>query len=138
MSWAEVYKLNKNFTKYSLDIVALINTYKAVGDDSFIGKNEKLRNQIYECIELSMNDDILRQDTFDYHVNVNKDIGKALKAISKYSSYTSYDMETLNAFKTLAYITTQNMTRINILRRDSIIDKLFKNNAKIKDAISKV
>ena len=138
MSWAEVYKLNKNFTKYSLDIVALINTYKAVGDDSFIGKNEKLRNQIYECVELSMNDDILRQDTFDYHVNVNKDIGKALKAMSSYSTYDSYDTETLNGFKTLAYITTQNMTRINVLRRNIMIDKLIKNNSKIKDAISKV
>lgn len=138
MSWAEVYKLNKNFTKYSLDIVALINTYKAVGDDSFIGKNEKIRNQIYECVELSMNDDTLRQDTFDYHVNVNKDIGKALKALSNNNAYDSYDTETLNGFKTLAYITTQNMTRINVLCRNNVIDKLFKNNAKIKDAISKV
>lgn len=138
MSWAEVYKLNKNFTKYSLDIVALINIYKAVGDNSFIGKNEKIRNQIYECVELSMNDDILRQDTFDYHVNVNKDIGKALKAMYGDSPYSSYDVETLDGFKTLAYITTQNMTRINILRRNTVIDKLFKNNAKIKDAISKV
>ena len=137
MSWAEVYKLNKNFTKYSLDIVALINTYKAVGDNSFIGKNEKIRNQIYECVELSMNDDILRQDTFDYHVNANKDIGKALKVISGITNLTN-NIETLNNFKTLAYITSQNMTSINLLRRNEIVDKLFENNAKIKDAISKV
>ena len=137
MSWAEVYKLNKNFTKYSLDIVALINTYKAVGDDSFIGKNEKLRNQIYECIELSMNDDILRQDTFDYHVNVNKDIGKALKVIEGLRYYSN-NIEILNNFKTLAYITSQNMTNINLLRRHDVVNKLFENNAKIKDAISKV
>ena len=137
MSWAEVYKLNKNFTKYSLDIVALINTYKAVGDDSFIGKNEKIRNQIYECVELSMNDDILRQDTFDYHVNVNKDIGKALKAIEGLRYYSN-NIEILNNFKTLAYITSQNMTNINLLRRHVVVNKLFENNAKIKDAISKV
>ena len=137
MSWAEVYKLNKNFTKYSLDIVALINTYKAVGDDSFIGKNEKLRNQIYECIELSMNDDILRQDTFDYHVNINKDIGKVLKVIEG-PRYYSNSIEILNNFKTLAYITSQNMTNINLLRRHVVVNKLFENNAKIKDAISKV
>ena len=85
-----------------------------------------------------MNDDILRQDTFDYHVNVNKDIGKVLKALSNNNAYDSYDTETLNGFKTLAYITTQNMTRINVLCRNNVIDKLFKNNAKIKDAISKV
>lgn len=137
MSWAEVYKLNKNFTKYSLDIVALINTYKAVGDDSFIGKNEKLRNQIYECIELSMNDDILRQDTFDYHVNINKDIGKVLKVIEGLRYYSNI-IEILNNFKTLAYITSQNMTNINLLRRHDVVNKLFENNAKIKDAISKV
>lgn len=137
MSWAEVYKLNKNFTKYSLDIVALINTYKAVGDDSFIGKNEKLRNQIYECIELSMNDDILRQDTFDYHVNINKDIGKVLKVIEGLRYYSN-NIEILNNFKTLAYITSQNMTNINLLRRHDVVNKLFENNAKIKDAISKV
>lgn len=137
MSWAEVYKLNKNFTKYSLDIVALINTYKAVGDDSFIGKNEKLRNQIYECIELSMNDDILRQDTFDYHININKDIGKVLKVIEGLRYYSN-NIEILNNFKTLAYITSQNMTNINLLRRHDVVNKLFENNAKIKDAISKV
>lgn len=137
MSWAEVYKLNKNFTKYSLDIVALINTYKAVGDDSFIGKNEKIRNQIYECVELSMNDDILRQDTFDYHVNVNKDIGKVLKVIEGLRYYSN-NIEILNNFKTLAYITSQNMTNINLLRRHDVVNKLFENNAKIKDAISKV
>ena len=137
MSWAEVYKLNKNFTKYSLDIVALINTYKAVGDDSFIGKNEKLRNQLYECIELSMNDDILRQDTFDYHVNINKDIGKVLKVIEGLRYYSN-NIEILNNFKTLAYITSQNMTNINLLRRHDVVNKLFENNAKIKDAISKV
>ena len=137
MSWAEVYKLNKNFTKYSLDIVALINTYKAVGDNSFIGKNEKIRNQIYECIELSMNDDILRQDTFDYHVNINKDIGKVLKVIEDLRYYSN-SIEILNNFKTLAYITSQNMTNINLLRRHDVVNKLFENNAKIKDAISKV
>ena len=137
MSWAEVYKLNKNFTKYSLDIVALINTYKAVGDNSFIGKNEKIRNQIYECVELSMNDDTLRQDTFDYHVNVNKDIGKALKVIEGLRYYSN-SIEILNNFKTLAYITSQNMTNINLLRRHDVVNKLFENNAKIKDAISKV
>lgn len=137
MSWAEVYKLNKNFTKYSLDIVALINTYKAVGDNSFIGKNEKIRNQIYECIELSMNDDILRQDTFDYHVNINKDIGKVLKVIEGLRYYSN-SIEILNNFKTLAYITSQNMTNINLLRRHVVVNKLFENNAKIKDAISKV
>lgn len=137
MSWAEVYKLNKNFTKYSLDIVALINTYKAVGDNSFIGKNEKIRNQIYECVELSMNDDILRQDAFDYHVNVNKDIGKALKVIEDLRYYSN-NIEILNNFKTLAYITSQNMTNINLLRRHDVVNKLFENNAKIKDAISKV
>lgn len=137
MSWAEVYKLNKNFTKYSLDIVALINTYKVVGDDSFIGKNEKLRNQIYECVELSMNDDILRQDTFDYHVNINKDIGKVLKVIEGLRYYSN-NIEILNNFKTLAYITSQNMTNINLLRRHDVVNKLFENNAKIKDAISKV
>nr|DAR44663.1 MAG TPA: hypothetical protein [Caudoviricetes sp.] len=137
MSWAEVYKLNKNFTKYSLDIVALINTYKAVGDDSFIGKNEKIRNQIYECVELSMNDDILRQDTFDYHVNINKDIGKVLKVIEGLRYYSNI-IEILNNFKTLAYITSQNMTNINLLRRHDVVNKLFENNAKIKDAISKV
>lgn len=137
MSWAEVYKLNKNFTKYSLDIVALINTYKAVGDDSFIGKNEKIRNQIYECVELSMNDDILRQDTFDYHVNINKDIGKVLKVIEGLRYYSN-NIEILNNFKTLAYITSQNMTNINLLRRHDVVNKLFENNAKIKDAISKV
>lgn len=137
MSWAEVYKLNKNFTKYSLDIVALINTYKAVGDNSFIGKNEKIRNQIYECVELSMNDDTLRQDTFDYHVNVNKDIGKALKVIEGLRYYSN-NIEILNNFKTLAYITSQNMTNINLLRRHDVVNKLFENNAKIKDAISKV
>lgn len=137
MSWAEVYKLNKNFTKYSLDMLALINTYKAVGDDSFIGKNEKIRNQIYECVELSMNDDILRQDTFDYHVNINKDIGKVLKVIEG-PRYYSNNIEILNNFKTLAYITSQNMTNINLLRRHDVVNKLFENNAKIKDAISKV
>lgn len=137
MSWAEVYKLNKNFTKYSLDIIALINTYKAVGDDSFIGKNEKIRNQIYECVELSMNDDILRQDTFDYHVNINKDIGKVLKVIEGLRYYST-NIEILNNFKTLAYITSQNMTNINLLRRHDVVNKLFENNAKIKDAISKV
>ena len=137
MSWAEVYKLNKNFTKYSLDIVALINTYKAVGDNSFIGKNEKIRNQIYECVELSMNDDILRQDTFDYHVNINKDIGKVLKVIEGLRYYSN-NIEILNNFKTLAYITSQNMTNINLLRRHDVVNKLFENNAKIKDAISKV
>ena len=137
MSWAEVYKLNKNFTKYSLDIVALINIYKAVGDDSFIGKNEKIRNQIYECVELSMNDDILRQDTFDYHVNINKDIGKVLKVINGLRYYSN-NIEILNNFKTLAYITSQNMTNINLLRRHDVVNKLFENNAKIKDAISKV
>lgn len=137
MSWAEVYKLNKKFTKYSLDIVALINTYKAVGDNSFIGKNEKIRNQIYECIELSMNDDILRQDTFDYHVNINKDIGKVLKVIEGLRYYSN-SIEILNNFKTLAYITSQNMTNINLLRRHDVVNKLFENNAKIKDAISKV
>jgi hypothetical protein len=137
MSWAEVYKLNKNFTKYSLDIIALINTYKAVGDDSFIGKNEKIRNQIYECVELSMNDDILRQDTFDYHVNINKDIGKVLKVIEGLRYYSN-NIEILNNFKTLAYITSQNMTNINLLRRHDVVNKLFENNAKIKDAISKV
>ena len=137
MSWAEVYKLNKNFTKYSLDIVALINTYKAVGDNSFIAKNEKIRNQIYECVELSMNDDTLRQDTFDYHVNVNKDIGKALKVIEGLRYYSN-NIEILNNFKTLAYITSQNMTNINLLRRHDVVNKLFENNAKIKDAISKV
>ena len=137
MSWAEVYKLNKNFTKYSLDIIALINTYKAVGDDSFIGKNEKIRNQIYECVELSMNDDILRQDTFDYHVNINKDIGKVLKVIEGLRYYSN-NIEILNNFKTLAYITSQNMTNINLLRRHNVVNKLFENNAKIKDAISKV
>ena len=137
MSWAEVYKLNKNFTKYSLDMLALINTYKAIGDDSFIGKNEKIRNQIYECIELSMNDDILRQDTFDYHVNINKDIGKVLKVIEGLRYYSN-SIEILNNFKTLAYITSQNMTNINLLRRYDVVNKLFENNAKIKDAISKV
>lgn len=137
MSWAEVYKLNKNFTKYSLDMLALINTYKAIGDDSFIGKNEKIRNQIYECIELSMNDDILRQDTFDYHVNINKDIGKVLKVIEGLRYYSN-SIEILNNFKTLAYITSQNMTNINLLRRHDVVNKLFENNAKIKDAISKV
>lgn len=137
MSWAEVYKLNKNFTKYSLDIIALINAYKAVGDDSFIGKNEKIRNQIYECVELSMNDDILRQDTFDYHVNINKDIGKVLKVIEGLRYYSN-NIEILNNFKTLAYITSQNMTNINLLRRHDVVNKLFENNAKIKDAISKV
>ena len=137
MSWAEVYKLNKNFTKYSLDMLALINTYKAVGDDSFIGKNEKIRNQIYECVELSMNDNILRQDTFDYHVNINKDIGKALKVIEGLRHYSN-NIEILNNFKTLAYITSQNMTNINLLRRHDVVNKLFENNAKIKDAISKV
>jgi hypothetical protein len=137
MSWAEVYKLNKNFTKYSLDMLALINTYKAVGDDSFIGKNEKIRNQIYECVELSMNDDILRQDTFDYHVNINKDIGKVLKVIEGLRYYSN-NIEILNNFKTLAYITSQNMTNINLLRRHDVVNKLFENNAKIKDAISKV
>lgn len=137
MSWAEVYKLNKNFTKYSLDMLALINTYKAIGDDSFIGKNEKIRNQIYECIELSMNDDILRQDTFDYHVNINKDIGKVLKVIEGLRYYSN-NIEILNNFKTLAYITSQNMTNINLLRRHDVVNKLFENNAKIKDAISKV
>lgn len=137
MSWAEVYKLNKNFTKYSLDMLALINTYKAVGDDSFIGKNEKIRNQIYECVELSMNDDILRQDTFDYHVNINKDIGKVLKVIEGLRYYSN-NIEILNNFKTLAYITSQNMTNINLLRRHVVVNKLFENNAKIKDAISKV
>jgi hypothetical protein len=137
MSWAEVYKLNKNFTKYSLDMLALINTYKAIGDDSFIGKNEKIRNQIYECIELSMNDDILRQDTFDYHVNINKDIGKVLKVIEGLRYYSN-NIEILNNFKTLAYITSQNMTNINLLRRHVVVNKLFENNAKIKDAISKV
>lgn len=137
MSWAEVYKLNKNFTKYSLDMLALINTYKAIGDDSFIGKNEKIRNQIYECVELSMNDDILRQDTFDYHVNINKDIGKVLKVIEGLRYYSN-NIEILNNFKTLAYITSQNMTNINLLRRHDVVNKLFENNAKIKDAISKV
>lgn len=137
MSWAEIYKLNKNFTKYSLDMLALINTYKAVGDDSFIGKNEKIRNQIYECVELSMNDDILRQDTFDYHVNINKDIGKVLKVIEGLRYYSN-NIEILNNFKTLAYITSQNMTNINLLRRHDVVNKLFENNAKIKDAISKV
>ena len=122
MSWAEVYKLNKNFTKYSLDI---------------IGKNEKIRNQIYECVELSMNDDILRQDTFDYHVNINKDIGKVLKVIEGLRYYSN-NIEILNNFKTLAYITSQNMTNINLLRRHDVVNKLFENNAKIKDAISKV
>ena len=137
MSWAEVYKLNKNFTKYSLDMLALINTYKAIGDDSFIGRNEKIRNQIYECIELSMNDDILRQDTFDYHVNINKDIGKVLKVIEGLRYYSN-NIEILNNFKTLAYITSQNMTNINLLRRHVVVNKLFENNAKIKNAISKV
>ena len=84
-----------------------------------------------------MNDDILRQDTFDYHVNINKDIGKVLKVIEGLRYYSN-NIEILNNFKTLAYITSQNMTNINLLRRHDVVNKLFENNAKIKDAISKV
>lgn len=79
MGWDEVKKLHNRFTKYPLDLLYYIADYKMHGKESYAYKIERIRNMIYNAVDISMFDDDLIIDTFVEHL-IKGRVGKAIAA----------------------------------------------------------
>ena len=80
MSWDEVKKLHNRFTKYPLDLLYYITDYKMHGKESYVYNIDKIRDMIYDAVDISMFDDDLIVDTFIHHLTYSNKFGKAIAA----------------------------------------------------------
>ena len=80
MGWDEVKKLHNRFTKYPLDLLYYIADYKMHGKKSYAYNVRKIRNMIYDNVDISMFDDDLMVDTFMYNLVERSTLGKAIAA----------------------------------------------------------
>ena len=79
MGWDEVKKLHNRFTKYPLDLLYYIADYKMHGKKSYAYNTYKIRDMIYDAVDISMFDDDLIVDTFVEHL-IKGNVGKPIAA----------------------------------------------------------
>lgn len=95
MGWDEVKKLHNRFTKYPLDLLYYIADYKMHGKKSYAYNTHKIRDMIYNAIDISMFDDDLIVDTFVEHL-IKGSVGKPIAA--------RYDSQDKNTYIGARYI----------------------------------
>lgn len=79
MGWDEVKKLHNRFTKYPLDLLYYIADYKMHGKESYAYNIRKIKNMIYNAVDISMFDDDLIADTLVNHL-LNRSVGRPIAA----------------------------------------------------------
>ena len=73
--------INENPFSASLDKYHLLTHYKMFGKDSFVYQHKDLLYDLYETLDLSMNDLDLCGETLEYFAKENKKVGPVLSAI---------------------------------------------------------
>lgn len=79
--WALGKKLNSQIADVPLNHLIWLNDYKTFGEDSYVFQDKDILHELYNSLQLSMNDKQIRAEAFDYIVSVNKRVGLALGAI---------------------------------------------------------
>lgn len=96
MGWDEVKKLHNRFTKYPLDLLYYIADYKMHGKESYVYRIKRIRDMIYDAVDISMFDDDLIVGTFVNHLE-RGNIGKAIAARYEQQDKNTYsDMRDLS------------------------------------------
>lgn len=95
MGWDEVKKLHNRFTKYPLDLLYYIADYKMHGKESYAYNTYKIRDMIYNAVDISMFDDDLIVDTFVEHL-IKGSVGKPIAA--------RYDSQDKNTYIGASYL----------------------------------
>ena len=72
--------VSQSTTKAPLDILAFAADYKMHGDKSYVANNKEYLHALYNCLEVSMNDEKLSGETLEYFIKQSK-VGHAFAAI---------------------------------------------------------
>ena len=127
MSWAEVFKTNNDFANTSLDTLIHLQDYKMFGENSYVFRNKEFLHGLYECTYLSMNDEDLREEAFEYFMKENKKIGSVFAA-----AFGIEEKELLETLTTMKAVTESNAAMQAIAKSDIALAAIAKSEAAIK------
>ena len=73
-------KVNSSYETTSLDILAFAQDYKMYGEKSYVHNNKNYLHALYNCLEVSMNDEKLGGETLEFFIKESK-VGHAFAAV---------------------------------------------------------
>ena len=113
--------INENPFSASLDKYHLLMHYKMFGKDSFVYQHKDLLSDLYETLDLSMNDLDLCGEVLEYFAKENKKVGPVLSAI-----YGIDKKEVLEKLMTMTAIAASSTAMTAILASSTAMTALTK------------
>lgn len=98
-----------------------LNDYKTYGEESYVFQNKDILHELYNSIQLSMNDKRLRAEAFDYILSINERVGLALGAIYGSGNIDWSDYPTFESVITLSEtldLLTGKTDLVNVIVKD--------------------
>lgn len=96
-----------------------LNDYKTYGYRSYVYQDKNVLHELYEDYNLCMNDDMIRDEAFDYIISLNKDVGKALSGF--YGINSKHELSLLHSI----YDIVNSSVAINAIFGNEIATKLI-------------
>lgn len=107
-----------------------LNDYKTYGYRSYVYQDKNILHELYEDYNLCMNDDMIRDEAFDYVINCNKDVGKAVSSF--YGINSKYELSLLHSINDVV----NSSVAMNAIFGDATATKSVTNNPTFMNAIN--
>lgn len=107
-----------------------LNDYKTYGYRSYVYQDKNVLHELYEDYNLCMNDDMIRDEAFDYVISCNKDVGKAVSSF--YGINSKYELSLLHSINDVV----NSSVAMNAIFGDATATKSVTNNPTFMKAIN--